>query len=182
MQTQSSKLSADVDMVGGDALFRGAAAGNLVDITTMNDTVVANKQIVVIPGAAITSDMDIQANNVWGNVGIQNQVACNGASVSTDPILTQVTSYQECSATDPASTINAHVTNITGTLAIQGGAVGNSLEADSNADRMPITSQQINNSIGISTVNASTFNTGGAMSLSSSAIGNTAQILHYSTK
>ena len=170
-----------MDTVGGDAAFRGAAAGNLVDITTMNNTIVGNRQIVG-PNAAIGSNMDVGANNVWGSVGIQNQVACNGASVSTDPVLTKVNSYQECSATDPASQINAKVTNITGTLAIQGSAIGNSLEADSNADRMPITTQQLNNSIGASTVNASAYNIGGSMSMSSSAIGNTAQILHYSTK
>ena len=93
-----------------------------------------------------------------------------------------MTSYQDCQATDPASLINAKVTNISGTLAIQSSALGNSLEADSNADKMPIVSQQINNSIGASTVNASAYNIGGGMSMSSSAIGNTAQILHYSTK
>jgi hypothetical protein len=147
----------------------------------MNDTVVTNKQIVG-PNTAISSDLTIGANNVWGSVGIQNQATCNGASVSTDPALTQVTSYQECSATDPTSATSAHVTNITGTLAIQGSAIGNSLEADSNAATMPITTQQINSVVGASTVNASAYNIGGGMSLSSTAIGNTAQILHYSTK
>jgi hypothetical protein len=151
-----------------------------VDITTMNNTIVKNSQIVG-PNAAIGSNMDLSANNIWGSVGIQNQVVCNGASVSTDPVLTQVNSYQKCQATDPASQINANVTNITGTLAIQGTAVGNSLEADSNASRMPITTQQINTSIGASTVNAHAYNIGGGMSMSSSAVGNTAQIIHYST-
>jgi hypothetical protein len=181
LQTQWSNMTGTVDAIGGDAAFRGAAAGNLVDITTMNDTVVANRQIVG-PNAAVGSNVDAGANNVWGSVGIQNQVVCNGASVSTDPVLTKVNSYQECQATDPTSAINAKATNIAGTLAIQGSALGNSLEADSNADRMPITTQQINNSIGASTVNASAYNIGGSMSLSSSAIGNAAQILHYSTK
>ena len=180
LQTQWSNMSGNVDTVGGNAAFQGAAAGNLVDITTMNNTIVKNSQIVG-PNAAIGSNMDIGANNIWGSVGIQNQVVCNGASVSTDPVLTQVNSYQECQATDPASRINANVTNITGTLAIQGTAVGNSLEADSNASRMPIATQQINTSIGASTVNANAYNIGGGMSMSSSAVGNTAQIIHYST-
>src|SRR3954464_6522847 len=95
-----SNLHASVGTIGGDVVVQGAAGGNLVDITTMNDTRVLNSQIVG-PNASIGSNITLGANNVWGSVGIQNQVLCNGASVSTDPILTSVRSNQECHAADP---------------------------------------------------------------------------------
>ncbi len=180
LQTQWSGMHGSVDTIGGDAAFQGAAAGNLVDIMTMNNTRVQNSQIVGVD-AAIASDMNIGANNIWGSVGIQNNVLCNGASVSTDPVLTAVSSNQECHAKDPASSVTANVTNIAGTMAIQSMAMGNTFEADSNADNFPVMSRQFNNSISASTINANAYNIGGAMSLSSSAIGNRSQILHYST-
>ena len=77
-----------------------------------------------------------------------NQAICNGASVSTDPTLTAVNSYQKCNATDPASAINTNISNIAGNAVVQGMALGNSFEADSNAPNMPIVTKQINNSHG----------------------------------
>jgi hypothetical protein len=180
LQTNWSNLNASVDTVGGDVVAQGSAGGNLIDITTMNNTRVMNNQIVG-PIANIGSNVNIDANNVWGSVGIQNQVLCNGASVSTDPILTAVNSNQECHATDPYSSIKTNISNLAGNAVIQGSALGNSFEADSNAPNMPIFSRQLNNSGVISNVNANIFNAGGSVGLSSSAIGNTSQIIHYNT-
>jgi hypothetical protein len=179
-QTNWSNLNGQVDTVGGDVAAMGAAAGNLVDITTMNNTFVNNSQIVG-PSAVIGSNINLDANNVWGSVGIQNQVMCNGASVSTDPTWSATTSNQECHATDPASAINTNITNIAGDAAIQSSALGNSFEADSNAPNMPIHTNQLNASTVASTINANAFNVAGSVGMSSSAIGNTAQIIHYST-
>jgi len=180
LQTDWSTLNASVDTVGGDVVAHGAAAGNLIDITTMNDTRVQNKQIVG-PHADVGSNVNLDANNVWGSVGIQNTAVCNGASVSTDPILTSVKNSQECQAGDPYARVNANISNIAGNAVIQNSALGNSLEADSNAPNMPIITHQLNNSGVVSNVNANVFNTGGSVGLTSSAVGNTAQIIHYST-
>jgi hypothetical protein len=178
LQTNWSNLTGNIDTVAGDAAVQGAAAGNLMDITTMNNTMVKNRQIVGA-GASIGSNIDTSINNIGGSVGIQNQALCNGVSVSTDPTFSSTRSYQECNAADPSSLINAGVSNIYGDAAIQGSALGNSFEADSNAPNMPIWNKQINNSVNASTVNASVYNIGGSTSLTSSAIGNTGQIIHY---
>jgi len=159
---------------------QGQAAGNLIDITTMNDTMVRNNQLVG-PGATIGSDVTAKVGNVGGSVGIQNQTVCNGASVSADPTVTAITSSQECRANDPSSQITAKVGNVAGDVGIAGVSIGNSLEADSNAPNMPIHNSQINAATGTSTVNATVHNVSGAVGVSSSAVGNTAQIIHYST-
>jgi hypothetical protein len=175
-----SNLHASVGTIGGDVVVQGAAGGNLVDITTMNDTRVLNSQIVG-PNASIGSNITLGANNVWGSVGIQNQVLCNGASVSTDPILTSVKSTQECHAADPYSQINANVVNIAGDMVVQSSALGNSFEADSNAPNMPIMTRQINTSASVSNTTVGAANVGDSIGITSSAIGNTAQIIHYGT-
>lgn len=180
LQNNWSNMNASVDTVGGDVVAQGSAGGNLVDITTMNNTRVLNSQIVG-PAANIGSNINLDTNNVWGSVGIQNQVLCNGASVSTDPILTAVNSNQECHATDPYSSIKTNISNLAGNAVIMGSALGNSFEADSNAPNMPIFSRQLNNSGVVSNVNSNIFNAGGSVGLSSSAIGNTSQIIHYNT-
>jgi hypothetical protein len=180
LQTQWSNLNTTVDSVGGDAALQGAAAGNLVDIMTMNNTVVNNSQFVG-PNAAIGSNINATMSNVWGSVGISNQALCNGASVSTDPVLTQINSNQVCKASDPVTQTNANINGVVGDLAIQSLSMANSFEADSNAQNMPIQNMQFNSSVGASTINANTSNIGGSMSLTSGAIGNKAQILHYST-
>lgn len=180
LQTNWSNLTGSVDTVGGDVVVQGNAAGNLVDVTTMNDTRVTNSQTVG-SNATIGSTVAVDVNNVWGSVGITNQAICNGASVSTDPILTAVKSNQACHATDPYSEINTNISNIGGNAVVQGMAVGNKLETDSNAPNFPIMSRQLNNSGVVSNVNANVFNAAGTVGLSSSAVGNTAQVLHYST-
>ncbi len=180
LQTNWSALTGSIDTVGGDAVVQGNAAGNLVDVTTMNDTRVFNNQVVG-PNATIGSTVAVDVNNVWGSVGISNQALCNGASVSTDPILTAVTSNQVCRAKDPYSEITTNISNIGGNAVIQGVALGNKLETDSNAPNFPVISRQMNNSGVVSNVNANIFNVAGTVGMSSSAIGNTSQVLHYST-
>ena len=161
-------------------MVQGAAGGNLMDITTMNNTVVNSSQIVG-RGATIASDIGVTINNIGGSVGIQNQALCNGLSVSTDPTISSSRNYQECNAPDPSSLINASVTNVYGDAVFQGSALGNTFEADSNAPHMPVWNTQINSSTVASTINANVYNIGGSTSLTSSAIGNTGQIIHYST-
>jgi hypothetical protein len=180
LQTNWSNMTGNIDTVAGDAVMQGAAGGNLMDITTMNNTMVNNSQIVG-PGASIGSNIVGNINNIGGSVGIQNQAVCNGVSVSTDPTLSATHSYQECNAADPSSMIKANVTNIYGDAVFQGSSLGNTFEADSNAPNMPIFNKQINNSTIASTVNANVYNIGGSTSMTSSAIGNTGQIIHYST-
>jgi hypothetical protein len=180
LQNNWSTIKGSADTVGGDVVAQGSAGGNLIDITTMNNTRVFNSQIVG-PNANIGSNINLDTNNVWGSVGIQNQVLCNGASVSTDPVMTAVQSNQECHAQDPYSSIKTNISNLAGNAVIQGSALGNSFEADSNAPNMPIFSRQLNNSGVVSNVNANIFNAGGSVGMSSSAIGNTSQIIHYNT-
>ena len=180
LQNVWSNLNGSVDTVGGDAVAQGSAAGNTIDITTMNNTKVFNNQIVG-PQANIGSNVNVDFNNVWGSVGVQNQVLCNGASVSTDPVLTQVSSNQECHAQDPYSSIKTNISNVAGNAVIMGSSLGNSFEADSNAPNMPIMSRQLNNSATVSNVNSNVFNIAGSVGMSSSAVGNTSQIIHYNT-
>ena len=180
LQNAWSNLKGSFDTVGGDAVAQGSAAGNMIDITTMNNTRVMNSQIVG-PQANIGSNVAVDATNVWGSVGISNQVLCNGASVSTDPILTSVQSNQECHAQDPYSSIKTNISNVAGNAVIQGSSLGNTFEADSNAPNMPIYTRQMNNSATVSNVTANTFNVAGSVGMSSSAIGNTSQIIHYNT-
>jgi hypothetical protein len=180
LQSQFSNLTGNVDTIQGDAVVQGAAAGNLIDITTMNNTRVQNSQMVG-PNAAIDSNVTTNVSNVFGSTSVSNQAICNGAGVSTDPTLTAVNSVQKCTASDPSAAMHTNISNIAGDAVIQNSALGNSLEADSNAPNMPIVSRQMNNSMEASTVHANVSNVGGSTSLTSSAVGNTAQVIHYST-
>ena len=180
LQTNWSNLNGSIDTVAGDAAVQGAAGGNMMDITTMNNTAVNSSQIVGT-GASIGSDVNVGINNIGGSVGIQNQALCNGISVSTDPTYAATHSYQECAASDPVQQMNASVSNVYGDAVFQGSSLGNSFEADSNAPNMPIFNKQINSSNGASTINANVYNIGGSTSLTSSSIGNTGQIIHYNT-
>jgi len=139
---------------------------------------VQNSQIVG-PGSAIDSNVNANISNVWGSTGISSQAICNGASVSTDPTLTAVNSYQRCDSSDPSTSIKANIGGVGGDAVVQGLAIGNSFEADTNARNMPIVSRQINNSMTTSTVHANVSDIGGSTALTSSAIGNTGQVIHY---
>jgi hypothetical protein len=177
-KTMWSNLNVVVDTVGEDVVGHGAAAGNLLDVTTMNNTHVSTNQNVG-PAAAIGSNINMNVNKVWGDVGIQNQVICNGVSVSSDPVFTSVNSNQECHAADPFSQINTNISNVAGNAVIQGSVFGNSFEADSNATNLPINNRQINTSSSISNITGNAFNVGGSVGFSSSAVGNSGQIIHY---
>jgi hypothetical protein len=180
LQNNWSNLNASVDTAGSDVVAQGSAAGNLVDITTMNNTKVLNNQVVG-SSASIGSNVNLDTTNVWGSVGIQNQVVCNGASVSTDPTYASTNSSQKCNAAQAFSGINTNITNVAGNATVIGSSLGNSFEADSNAPNMPIFSKQIANTGVVSNVNANVYNVGGTVGLSSSAIGNSSQIIHYNT-
>jgi|688.fasta_scaffold23235_9 hypothetical protein len=178
--TNWSNLSGVVDTVGGDVVAMGAAAGNIVDVITMDNTRAFNNQIVS-NSATIGSNVALDANNVWGSVGVNNSSLCNGASVSTDPFLTSVKSYQECNARDTYTGTSAFVTNIGGNAVFQGSAISNSFEADSNAPNFLVFNKQINGSSAISNMAVNAFNVGGTIGMQSSAIGNTARVIHYNT-
>ena len=180
LQNNWSNMNGSVDTVGGNFVAQGSAGGNKIDIMTMNNTSVLNGQYVG-PNANIGSNMNLDVNNIWGSVGISNQVMCNSASVSTDPVLTSIHSNQECHAADPFSAINTNISNVAGNAVVQGSSLGNTFQADSNAPNMPIMSRQLNNSAVVSNVNANTFNVAGSVGMSSSAIGNTSQVIHYNT-
>ncbi|HKQ44505.1 MAG TPA: hypothetical protein VJS47_03850 [Rhizomicrobium sp.] len=180
LQHDWSTLNLKVDTVGGDVVTQSAAGGNLVDIMTMNNTTVNNSQFSA-PQATIRATTTLDAKNVWGSVGVQNQVVCNSASVSTDPARTAVTSVQDCQGLDSFSQTGATISNVAGHAIIQNSMVGNSFEADSNALNMPINTKQTNAMATVSTVNANVVNVGGDVGASSGAFGNTARIIHYGT-
>ena len=179
LHTSISSLHTTVDNVGQDVGVQSVAAGNVVDITTMNDTHVTNNQYV--SSVDISSDLGARVTDVNGNVGIQGQAVCNSASVSTDPNITAIKSTQECDAIDPTSMAYVDAANIGGNLSLSNSAIGNSLEADSNAANMPITTTQINHSNVNAMTTANAYNVAGTVSVTSAAIGNNAQIVHYST-
>ena len=180
LQTNWSNLTGSIDTTGGDATATGAAAGNLIDITTMNNTTVKNAQIVGY-SSSVGSNVAVDMNNVWGNAGVGNQAVCNGASVSTDPTYASTQNFQKCNASSTYSGITTNISNVAGNAVVQGAAIANTFEADSNAPNMPILSKQINTSGVTSNINTNLYNVGGTASLSSSAIGNSSQIIHYST-
>ena len=158
---------------------QSVAAGNVVDITTMNDTHVTNNQYV--SSVDISSDLGARVTNVGGDVAIQGQAVCNSASVSTDPIVTAINSTQVCNAVDPTSMAYVDAANINGSFSLANSAVGNSFEADSNASNMPVSTTQVNTSNVNAKTTANVSNVAGTVSVTSAAIGNNAQIVHYST-
>jgi hypothetical protein len=175
----TSTMTTTIDAVGGDVTVSSAAAANVLDVTTMNDTTVTSDQYA--SASEIGSYLGASVNNVTGSVSISGQAVCNSAAVSSDPTLTKVTNTQQCNAIDPSSTVYADVSNIGGSVTIANTAVGNTFEADSNATSMPITNTQTNNSAVTATTTAHVSSVGGAVSVSASAVGNSAQIVHYST-
>jgi hypothetical protein len=179
LHTSISDLHTVIDNVGSGVGVQSVAAGNTVDITTMNDTHVTNNQYV--SSVDISSDLGARVTNVGGDVGIQGQAVCNSASVSTDPAITAISSTQVCDAVDPSSMAYVDAANINGSFSLSNSAVGNSLEADTNAANMPITSTQVNHSNVNAVTTANVYNVAGTVSVTSAAIGNNAQIVHYST-
>lgn len=175
-----STLNTTIEHVGGDVGVQSVAAGNIVDITTMNDTVVETSQYT--SAAQITSTAKATIADIGGSVGVVNQAVCNSASVSTDPALTAVNNYQQCDARDPTATANISLTGIGGSASIANSAIANNFEADTNAGHMPINNKQINNSVSVASTTAKVSNVAGTVSVNSTAVGNNAQIIHYSTE
>src|ERR1700712_3056699 len=60
LQNAWSNRGGSFNTVGGDAVAQGSAAGNMIDITTMNNTRVQNSQIVG-PQANIGSNVNFDA-------------------------------------------------------------------------------------------------------------------------
>ena len=179
LSSSISTLNTSIDHAGGDVGVQSVAAGNVVDITTMNDTTVDSSQYT--NATQVTSTANATISNVAGSVGFVNQAICNSASVSTDPVLTAVTNYQQCAAQDPTATSQIAVNNVGGSFSLANSAIANNFEADTNAGTMPINNKQINTSTSVSSVAATISNVTGTASVTSTAIGNNAQIVHYST-
>lgn len=175
--TAASKLNAEVQNVNGSVGGQSVAVSNTVDITTMQDTHVTNKQ--QSQATTIDAQTNINAKNIGGNVGFVSQAVCNSATVSTDPTVTDVYSNQECYAKDPNASVNANLSTVGGSVSLASVAVGNTFSEDTNAPNAPVQNYQINNSTVYGTTNASVKNVGGNVNLSASAIGNSAQIVHY---
>jgi hypothetical protein len=174
-----SVVRTTVDSVGQDVNVTSGASGNALDVTTMNDTHVTTEQYSA--GGDIDSDLGAQVTNVGGSVNIQGQVACNSASISTDPNITQIASNQECDAPDPYSNVNVTASGVGGDVNISNTAVANTFEADSNATNMPVVNDQINHSSVTATTTANVSNVAGTVNVSANAVGNSAEVIHYST-
>lgn len=179
LHTSISTLQTVIDNVGQSVGVQSTAAGNALDVTTMNDTHVNNDQYAST--IDISSDLGARVTNVGGDVAIQGQAVCNSASISTDPNITAITSKQQCDAVDPTSRAYVDASNIGGSFSLANSAVGNTFEADSNAQNMPVDTLQINHSNVNAVTTANVSNVAGTVSVTSAAIGNNAQIIHYST-
>jgi hypothetical protein len=179
LHTATSSLRTSLDGVGQDVGLQSLAAGNMLDVTTMNDTHVGNDQYT--SSVSISSDLGASVQNVGGSVGIQGQAVCNSASISTDPHVTAINNLQQCDAIDPTSGTYVYANGIGGNLNVANSALGNYLEADSNAGNMPVNTTQINHANVTALTTATVSNVAGSVSATSAAVGNSAQIVHYST-
>lgn len=177
LHTSISTLNSVIDSVGKDVGLQSVAAGNTLDVTTMNDTTVTNNQYT--SSVDISSGIGARVSNVAGSVGIQGQAVCNSATISTDPNITAINSTQQCDAVDPVSRVYVDATNIGGDMSVANSAVGNTLEADTNATSMPVNNLQINHSNVTAMTTANVSNIAGTVSVTSAAVGNSAQIIHY---
>jgi hypothetical protein len=175
----TSTLTTTVANVGGDVSVQSAAAGNVLDVTTMNDTTVNTNQYAA--SSEIGSYLGAAVTNVSGSVAVTGQAICNSAAVSSDPTLTAVNNTQVCNARDPSSTVYVDAANIGGSVSIANSAIGNTFEADSNATSMPISNTQVNTSASVAATTANVKNVSGTVAVGSTAVGNSAQIVHYST-
>jgi hypothetical protein len=174
-----STMTSTTANVYGDVSVQSVAVGNLLDVTTMNDTSVNNSQYVKT--GEIGSYLGAAATDVSGSVSVTGQAICNAASVSTDPTVTSVTNLQQCYGQDPASVVYVDAINVGGSVSIANSAIANTFEADSNAANMPIDSTQVNNTLVTATTTANVKNVAGSVAISATAVGNSAQIVHYST-
>jgi hypothetical protein len=178
LQSDVSKINAQVTDTGGNVAITSIAGGNNAEIVTMNNTYALNKQFVG-SGADVVSILNAKVQNTTGSVSLDSEAACNQASVSTDPHEVNIRSDQVCDATDPYSELNANVQNTGGGVSLNSVATGNSFEEDTNAPFSIVKNYQTNNSMEYSNINANVANTTGNVTATSIAIGNNAQIVHY---
>jgi len=178
LHTANSSLHTTIDGVGQDVGVQSVAAGNTLDVTTMNDTTVTNNQYVSSVTSAPISRGGDQRRRQRGDPG---QAVCNSASVSTDPNITKINNTQQCDAIDPTSGTYVYADGVGGSLSVTNLAAGNTLERTPNASNMPVNNLQINHANVNAMTTATVSNVGGSVSVSSAAIGNSAQIIHYST-
>jgi hypothetical protein len=178
LQSDVSKVNAQVTNTHGNVDVTSIAGGNNAEIVTMNNTYANNKQFVS-GGADIVSMLNANVQNTTGSVNIDSEAACNQVSVSTDPHEVNIKSDQVCDATDPYAVLNANVQNTGGGVSLNSVATGNSFEEDTNAPYSIVRNLQTNNSMEYSNINANVANTTGNVTATSIAIGNNAQIVHY---
>jgi hypothetical protein len=179
LNAQQATLNLATNEIAGNVSGGAVAGGNAIDITTMNNTNVNNQQYV--GNTTINADTNAYLANVGGTTDLQSQAICNSASVSMDPTSTNVTSNQECGASDPSATLHATVTNAANDVSLATTAVGNTLEEDTNAPYGNVSNIQLNHSAVNSSTNVTTSNVYGNVSASATSIGNTGTIIHYST-
>src|SRR5258708_37368912 len=77
-----SNLNVSVNTVGGNVAAQGAAAGNLIDITTMNNTTVNSNQNVGF-SSALGSNIHLEATKGWGSGRLRIQGVRRPGSTST---------------------------------------------------------------------------------------------------
>ena len=179
LHTADSSLHTTIDSIGQDVSVQSVAAGNMLDVTTMNDTNVTTNQYT--SSVDISSDLGAAVTNVGGSVAIQGEAVCNSAGVSTDPNVTKINNTQQCDAIDPTSGTYIYADGVGGNLSVSNLAAGNTFEADSNAANMPVSNLQINHANVNAMTTATVSNVAGSVSVTSQAVGNSAQIVHYST-
>jgi hypothetical protein len=176
---QWSTVNTTVNGAGGDVIVQSQGAGNVLDLTTFNNTNVNSTQEA--DSTNIGSTVNANVSNVYGGVSIQSSAVCNSTDVSTDPAYTIVKSDQICNAQDPGSEVAAHVANVSGDVSIASNAFGNNYTEDTNALSAPTQLHQVNTSNVFGTANTTIHNVGGSVQVTGSAIGNNAQIVHYTT-
>src|SRR5690349_858040 len=165
---QWSTVNTTVNGAGGDVIVQSQGAGNVLDLTTFNNTNVDSTQEA--DSTNIGSTVNANVSNVYGGVSIQSTAVCNSTDVSTDPAYTIVKSDQICNAQDPGSEVAAHVANVSGDVSIASNAFGNNYTEDTNALSAPTTIHQVNTSQVFGTANATIRNVGGSVAVTASAI------------
>jgi hypothetical protein len=175
LNTVWSTTNLKVNHVDTDVGATANGIGNTAQIYTMNDTVARNDQLNL---GDIGAEVNAKVGVAHGNVILGATTLCNGAVVSTDPMLTAVKSKQICGGTDPVATVNARLGNVDGGVGVNVMSVANQLEVDSNASRFPVSNFQENRSATFANANVKV-DTAKIVSIGSTAVGNTAQIIHY---
>jgi len=170
-------VNTGIESVAGNVTSTSSAAGNNLQVFTLNSATVNNSQYV--GGVSIAADQNATVDNVGGTTTLSSQAVCNAADVSTDPKSTTVASSQVCDANDPSSYLNATVTNAGNDVSLSSQSIGNSYSEDSNAAVLTTLNNQVNNAAIAATTNAAVHSVYGNVTVSASAVGNNAQIIQY---